>query len=409
MFAGNRYPVGLKRAAESLMKITDLRVYLTRAGTGRTWVFVEVDTDEGITGVGESTNSGGGGAIMLGHAYELIRADLSYFDFSEGLIGQDPSHINRIWHMIYRRFGTLGSRGFATTLCSGIDMALWDIKGKALGKPVYDLLGGPMRDSILLYSHVAPTDDIPKAVEDAKRQVALGYTALKLDPFGRFMGRKHRRYIDGKIPAEGATFGVELMAALREAVGPDIELMIDAHGNFDVPTAIDLCNRMLPYHLTWFEEPLQPESVEGLRQVRANTDIPLCTGERKYTRWDFVPILQEGLVNYIMPDICWTGGISEMVKIAVLAESYYVPISPHDASGPFNVVAGAHAMMGVPNFYRLEMTDHAVESYNAVLTEPLDIRDGCIHLPETPGLGYELDHDFIQAHPDPDWERIKGR
>ncbi|MBM3956913.1 MAG: mandelate racemase/muconate lactonizing enzyme family protein, partial [Gemmatimonadetes bacterium] len=106
------------------MKITDLRVYLTRAGTGRTWVFVEVDTDEGITGVGESTNSGGGGGIMVAHAYELIRADLEYFDFAQGLIGQDPAHIDRIWHTIYRRFGTLGSRGFATTLCSGIDMAL---------------------------------------------------------------------------------------------------------------------------------------------------------------------------------------------------------------------------------------------------------------------------------------------
>jgi galactonate dehydratase len=287
-------------------------------------------------------------------------------------------------------------------------MALWDIKGKALGRPVYDLLGGPMRDKVLLYSHVSPTNDIPKAVADAKRQVALGYSALKLDPFGKEMGPKHRRYIDGKISAAGAAFGEDLMAALREAVGPDVELMIDAHGNFDVPTAIELCNRMKPYNLTWFEEPTQPESIDALRQVRANTDIPLCTGERKYTRWDFVPILTEGLVNFIMPDICWTGGISEMRKIAILAESFYVPVSPHDASGPFNVLTGAHTMITVPNFYRLEMTDHAVNYYNNVLTEPLDIRDGYIHLPDRPGLGYELNHDFIKANPDPDWQRIKG-
>ncbi|MEX0762225.1 MAG: mandelate racemase/muconate lactonizing enzyme family protein [Dehalococcoidia bacterium] len=389
------------------MKITDLRVYLTRPGDSqRSWLFVEIDTDEGITGVGESTNSGGGGALVVGRAYEMLRHDLEGQDFSDGLIGQDPSHIDGIWHQIYRRFGTLGSRGFATTLASGIDMALWDIKGKALGRPVYDLLGGPMRDSVPVYSHVAPPGDIKACVEDAKRQVAMGYQALKLDPFSPEMGKSHRRYIDGKISAKGAAHAEDLMAALREGLGPDIELMIDAHGNFDVSTATEMCNRMMPFKLTWFEEPLQPESLEAHRQLRRNTDINLCIGERKYTRWDFVPYLQEGLVNYIMPDICWTGGISEMRKIAILAESYYVPISPHDASGAFNVITGAHVLMNVPNIYRLEMSDHSLDNYNAVITEPLDIRDGHLHLPNKPGLGYELNHDYIASHPDPEWERM---
>ena len=387
------------------MKITDLRVYLTKPNTGRTWVFVEIDTDEGITGLGESTNSGGGGALVIGRAYELLKNDLAGQDFSDGLIGQDPEHIDRIWHQVYRRFGTLGSRGFATTLCSGIDMALWDIKGKALNRPIYDLLGGPVRDRVPVYSHVAPADDIDACVSDAKRQVGLGYQALKLDPFGPEMGKKHRRYIDGKISPQGAEHAENLMAALREAVGPNIELMIDAHGNFDVSTATELCNRMTPYRLTWFEEPLQPESLEAMRQLRRNTDMNLCIGERKYTRWDFAPYLQEGIVNYIMPDICWTGGISEMKRIGVLAETYYVPISPHDASGPINVASGAHVLMNVPNIYRLEMSDHSVAAYNSVLTEPLDIRDGYFHMSSKPGLGWELDHDFIKSHSDPEWER----
>ena len=220
------------------------------------------------------------------------------------------------------------------------------------------------------------------------------------------MKKSHRRYIDGKISEEGASYADDLMSEIRKAIGPSIELMIDAHGNFDVSTATELCNRMKKHNLIWFEEPLQPESIDAHRQLRNNTDINLCIGERKYTRWDFAPYLQEGLVNYIMPDICWTGGISEMKRIATLAETFYIPISPHDASGAFNVISGAHVLMNVPNIYRLEMTDHSLENYNNVITEPLDIRDGFLHLNNKPGLGYELNHDFIKSNPDPEWEKI---
>ena len=389
------------------MKITDLKVYLTRPKSStRSWLFVEIDTDEGITGTGESTNSGGGGALVLAHTYNMMKNDLEGQDFSEGLIGENPSNIDYIWHKIYRRFGTLGSRGFATTLASEIEMALWDIKGKALNKPVWDLLGGKVREKVPVYSHVGFLDKIETAVSDAVRQVNLGYKALKLDPFMPEMKKSHRRYIDGKISEEGASYADDLMSEIRKAIGPSIELMIDAHGNFDVSTATDLCNRMKKHNLIWFEEPLQPESIDAHRQLRNNTDINLCIGERKYTRWDFAPYLQEGLVNYIMPDICWTGGISEMKRIATLAETFYIPISPHDASGAFNVISGAHVLMNVPNIYRLEMTDHSLENYNNVITEPLDIRDGFLHLNNKAGFGYELNQDFIKSNPDPEWEKI---
>jgi galactonate dehydratase len=385
------------------MKIADLRVYLAKAGSLPTWVFVEIDTDEGITGVGEATNAGGGGALVVGRAYELLKNDLAGQDFSEGLIGQEAGDIDRIWHQIYRRFGTLGSRGFATTLCSGIDMALWDIKGKALNRPVYDLLGGAVRDRVPVYSEARPLDDIDACVAYVKEQIALGYTAFKFDPFAPEKLKDRRRYIDGKISPAGADHAENLVAALREAVGPNIELMIDAHGVFDVSMATQMCNRMMPYKLTWFEEPLQPESIEAMRQLRGNTDMSLCIGERKYTRWDFAPYLQECIVNYIMPDVCWSGGISEIKRIATLAETYYVPIAPHFSSGPLNMAASAHILMNVPNIYRLEMSHSGLEADNSALTEPMDVRDGYFHMNDKPGLGFDLDHDFLESHTDPVW------
>ena len=313
----------------------------------------------------------------MGRGYELLKDDLDYSDFADGVVGDDPNHIEMIWNKVYRRFGTLGSRGLGTTLCAGLDMALWDIKGKALGRPVYDLLGGPVRDDVRLYSHPASPDDIDACVADAKRQVAAGYKALKTDPVfcgnGQTPSPLHPTV---RSPLQAAHTRSTLWRRFARRVGPDIELLIDAHGNFDVATATDLCNKMMPYDITWFEEPLQPESTEALRQLKSNTDMPLCIGERKFNRWDFVPVLTEGLVNFIMPDICWSGGISEMKKMAILAESFYIPISPHDASGAFNVIAGAQVMITVPNFYRLEMNDNTVDAYNSVLTEPLDIRDG---------------------------------
>ncbi|HIF11448.1 MAG TPA: mandelate racemase/muconate lactonizing enzyme family protein [Dehalococcoidia bacterium] len=390
------------------MKITDIKVWPTRVVENRSWIFIEVNTDEGITGFGEATNSGGGGVIMVARMVELIRDTVEGADFAEGLIGQDANDIERIWQNLYRRFTTLGPRGLVTSVISGVDMALWDIKGKALGVPVYELLGGKVRDSIQLYTHVSNQADPVAAAHHARELVDMGHTALKTDPFSPEMGQHHRRYMDGRISAAGAQHGVDVMTAIREEVGPEIDLMIDAHGNFNVATAIDLCNRMTPINLTWFEEPVQPESLNALRQVKAGTDVPLCVGERLYTRYDFADVLSEGLANYIMPDICWTGGISEMRKIATLAETYYVPISPHDASGSLNVVGGAHVMMTTPNFYRLETSRPTPEEYNRVLTEPIEFIDGHLTLPDKPGLGVELDVEFMAAHPDPHWAQAGG-
>jgi galactonate dehydratase len=390
------------------MKITDLRVWLTAIpieGFGfRTWVFLEIDTDEGITGVGEASSTGGGGSVVIGSMLNNLRNTKVTTDFRESLIGEDPENIDKIWHKLWRRYtGGGGWSGFVTTMISGIDIALWDIKGKALGKPIYSLLGGAFRDKILLYTHVKAGDP-DAAAAHARSLVAEGYTALKTDPYMPEMRKHHRQYTTGTISAEGAALGEDTMAAIREAVGPNIEVLLDAHGNFNVPTAIKLCRMMEPYDLTWFEEPVPPESLDALRQVRESVNIPLCTGERLYTRFGFYPVLNERLVDYIMPDIVWTGGISETRKIANLAEIFHIPVTPHDANGPINIIAGAHTMMTVPNFYRLELVSSWMDNYNACIEPHLDIRDGYLHLSDRPGLGVELNKDFLESHVDPDWQ-----
>ena len=280
-------------------------------------------------------------------------------------------------------------------------IALWDIKGKALGRPIYDLLGGPVRDNILLYTH--PRYGPPETVAgSARQQVDEGYTAVKTDPFWEEMGPYHTAYLSGVISRRGEERGAEIVAAVREAVGPEVEILIDCHGNFDVASTIRCANTLAPYNIGWFEEPVPPESYDALRQVREAVDVRICVGERLFTRWDFLPVLQNRLADYLMADVCWTGGISELKRIASMAEAYYVAMSPHGAMVPIQIVAGAHAMMTVPNFYRLEITSRWLPAFNAAIDPALDIRGGVLHLSDRPGLGIELDMDYVRSRLAPD-------
>ena len=176
-------------------------------------------------------------------------------------------------------------------------------------------------------------------------------------------------------------------------------MLIDAHGRFNVPTAIRLCRTLEDAgQIDWFEEPVPVESYHALRQVREKVNASICVGERLHTRWEFVPIFEQELADYVMPDVTWTGGITELKKIATMAEAYYVPISPHDASGPINVVAGAQVMMTVPNFYRLETARWDLSSYNVLLETPLNNAGGRLHLMDAPGLGITMNVEFLRAH-----------
>ncbi|MEX0762258.1 MAG: mandelate racemase/muconate lactonizing enzyme family protein [Dehalococcoidia bacterium] len=381
------------------MKITGVTPWLINASaayrdkkTGQ-YIFVEVTTDEGITGWGEVTTT----SVVANRAICAVLAQMN-----ELLVGENPSRIEAIWNKVFRAFTYMGSRGATANAISGIDIALWDIRGKALGLPIYELLGGPVRETVALYTHPSPNIGPDEAARQAKEIVATGHKAIKFDPFPR-MAEEMNGYLSGKMDAEGEQFGADVTAAIREAAGPDIELLIDAHARFDVPTAIRLANRLAPYNLTWFEEPVPVESYHALRQVRERISVPISVGERLHTRWEFVPILENELADFVMPDVTWTGGISELKKISTMAEAYYVPVSPHDASGPINVLAGAHVMMTVPNFYRLETARAKLDAYDILIAEPLDIREGELHMPDKPGLGLELDMDFLRSHADPEF------
>ena len=178
--------------------------------------------------------------------------------------------------------------------------------------------------------------------------------------------------------------GVKMIEGIRKAIGPDIQLLIDAHALYNVPTAIRLANRLAPYDITWFEEPCPPESYDALESVRNQVPTRICVGERLYTRFEFLPLLNRHLTDYIMPDVTWTGGISELKKIATLAETFYIPISPHDASGPVNLMAGAQVSITTPNFYRLEARRVKLDFYNEFLEEPLKIDGDAVVDPERP-------------------------
>ena len=384
------------------MKITGVRPWLVKA-QGTYWgeyLFVEVTTDEGVTGWGEITTT----TKIANRALCAILRQLGRM-----IEGEDPAEIERIWHRLFRSFTYMGSRGAAVECVSGIDIALWDMRGKGLGRPIYELRGGPVRDEISLYTHPDQSRFTTKegVVAEIRAIVDSGHTALKFDPFP-YQGardadgvpREHRDgYLDGSMTRREEREAAELTALIRETAGPDVDVLIDAHGRFDVPTAIRLCNALVEAgDIDWFEEPVPPESYKALSLVRDKVGAAISVGERGHTRWDFVPIFENKLADYVMPDVTWTGGITELKKIATLAEAYFIPVSPHDASGPINVVAGAQVMMTVPNFYRLETSRWDLGGYNDFILTPLDNSNGSLKLSRAPGLGIEMNRAFLEAN-----------
>lgn len=371
------------------MKITDIKSYVLAPIPSNPWIFVEILTDEGVTGLGECTDYAS--TPILINAIESIKPLV---------VGQDPSHIEEIWQRISRNYSTLNIRGFVSHVVSAVDIALWDIRGKVLDVPVYQLIGGPLRASVPLYTHIQDQRgvSIAEAVELTKDVISEGYTAIKTDPFkwqrslaGEYMGADMVERLSPKAIEEAMMW----MTAVRETVGSDYELMVDAHGRFDTASAIAAGRALEAINLIWYEEPVPPESFEALRQVRESTNIPICMGERHFTRYDYVALLENRLVDYIMPDICWTGGISEIKRIASMAEAYYVRVSPHDALGPVSIMSGFHASMTIPNFYRLECIHTWFEDFAKIIRPMFDYHDGAIWPSNRPGLGIELNHDTI--------------
>jgi galactonate dehydratase len=346
------------------MKITDVRTYLVNADEGptygrphgRNWLFVKVYTDEGLTGVGE----GGGWPEVVQKGIEELK---------HLLVGQDPFQVERLWYMLYDCVHSHGLTGAVRGgVLSAIDMALWDIKGQALGVPVYELLGGKFGDRIRVYGHAS-------TVEVAEQLIARGFTAFKCGP------------------------SAETIRILREAVGYEVEIGVHCHGEFTAAAAIQLGKAIEPYGPAFLEEPTSPDDFEALAKVAAKVDVPLAAGERVYHKWACKDLLSRQLIDIIQPEITRIGGITESKKVAALAEAHQVKVAPHDGSaGPIAEMANLHFLASIPNCLYLEHRATDVPWRTEVVTGAIPDRDGHIEVPNRPGLGIELNEAEIARH-----------
>src|SRR5579859_2442154 len=357
------------------MKITVVRNRLMRVER-QNWHFVEVETDEGLVGVGEASVEWRERAVAA-----------AVDELSEMLIGQDPNLVEHHWQRLHRHGFWRGGVILGSAM-SGIDQALWDLKGKRLGVPVYDLLGGPTRQRVRLYTHVHGAT--PEAVaEHALELVARGYTALKMGVPRAAAAADERSLLRATVAR---------VEALRRAVGEEIDLMLDNHGQLAPGDAIELGRALAPFGLLFFEEPVPPDTPEALARVAAaQLPIRLATGERLFSKWDYLPVLAQNLVDVAQPDICHAGGLTELRKIAALAEASYIKIAPHNPNGPVATIASVHLAASIPNFLILELAQQSLR--DAVQTQRLVIREGWAELPRQPGLGIALNDEVIAALP----------
>lgn len=357
------------------MKITDVEIIQALH-----WPFVRIHTDGGISGIGEAS---------LQQKELAVRAEvMAYRDF---LIGQNPFEIERIWNALHRR--TVWSGGPVTmTAISGIEQALWDIKGKAAGMPVYELLGGRVRNRVKAYANGwfgdarTPEEHATKATA----VVAQGYETIKWYPFG---------YSAQMVTREEEEHAVTCMQAIREAVGPKVNIAVDVRCRLNMWSAIRMAEKLQPYDVFWYEEPLLWDNISALAEVTRAVDVPIATGERLYTRWEFREVLEANAARFIQPDICHAGGIFELRKIAAMAEVYYVMVAPHNSNGPISTVASVHLDACTPNAVMQELVVSRLPLYNELLTEPLVVKDGYIQLPDGPGWGVDIIPDAEERYP----------
>jgi galactonate dehydratase len=371
------------------MKITDVQACVIgreeEHSGGSVWTFVRIYTDEGIVGTGEC-NSGGPG-------YSGFAVKSAILSMKRWLIGEDPFNVNLIYEKL-RRVGRYGGSTnppliFALT---GIDNALYDIAGKALGVPVYKLLGGKFRDRIRLYAdcHAGESDDAKAYGEKAMEVVDMGFSAVKFDVDNTGTGKLDR--FNWTVGAKEMTHIIGLIEGIRDALGYEIDLAIDCHGQFDLPSAITLAKAVEPLRLLWLEEPVPSENVKTLAQVKASSSTVICTGENLYTRYDFLELFANNAVDVIMPDLAKAGGIAEAKRIADIADAHYIPIAPHNVSSPMGMMAACHVLASVPNFLLLEFHALNIPWWNdlCVGDKPF-VENGFMTVSERPGVGIELD------------------
>jgi galactonate dehydratase len=361
------------------VKITDVKHYLTM-DVRSSAVFIQIETDAGITGYGEATN------------HFLPNASLGMLqDLTPYLIGEDPERIEYLWQACFRRRFYRGGPATGAAI-SAIDMALWDIKGKAYGVPVYQLLGGLARTRVRLYGHVTGRT-AEEAAQQACDRVARGLTAIR---FRAFHSYDDVDLHDHKLAVRQQ---IEYLAAIREAVGDEIDLILECHGRYDPEWAIEVARQAEPYHPFMIEDPVRHENPQAMAQVRAHTSIPLATGERYHNKWEFRELIVNQYVNYLRPDVCHCGGISEIRKIAAIGETYYQSLILHNNAGPLGTAASLHAALAIPNVTLLEAPWANREAETDVCWPYPEIVDGYALPLEGPGLGIEFDEELAASKP----------
>ncbi len=363
------------------MKIEKIEVLLT-AAVWRNFLFVKLTTDEGIVGWGDGT---------LEWKESTVR-DLILDLGRRYVIGHNPFDIESLWFQLYQVEHNTGPIMYAAM--AGIETALWDIVGKASGLPVYNLVGGIVRNRLKAYANgwYAYDGDCGKLAARAQEAVSRGYRALKFDPFGPG-GRELSR--------EDFKQSCRVVETVRQAVGDDIELLLEFHGRFSPITALEAIRAMVPYRPGWCEEPIPAHNHESMAQVVAASPLRIATGEHTYSRFGFLDLLARKAAHVIQPDIVYGGGFMETKKIAALAEAHYVSVAPHNCRGPLGTVIAMHLCANIPNFHILETFEDYDVPWRCDLTPGTPrVREGFYELPVRPGWGVDVDEKLIAAHPE---------
>ncbi len=378
------------------MKLSDLDILITSPPApgwgGQYWILVKLTTDDGLTGWGECY------AASVGP--EAMRAVIEDV-FTRHMAGESPEDIEKMYRRAYSSGFTQRPDLTVMGAFSGLEIACWDILGKARGRPVWALLGGMMNERIRAYTYLYPLPhhDLTEfwvspdmAADSALDAVNRGYTAIKFDPAGPYTMR------GGHMPAmSDISLSVAFCKAIREAVGDRADLLFGTHGQFTTAGAIRLAKAIEPYSPLWFEEPVPPDNAAQMAQVAQATSIPVATGERLCTKAEFAPVLRQGAAAILQPALGRAGGIWEMKKVAAMAEVYNAQMAPHLYAGPVEWAANIHFAASIPNLLMCETIE--TEFHGALIKNAIRVEDGFVTPHDTPGLGIEVDEDLARAHP----------
>jgi len=370
------------------VEITHIEIHRVDASARGHWIFVQIHTDAGISGVGEASQSGNDGLVM---------AVLDQLGMK--LVGADPTQVEVLWERMARGGGVFsGDAGrIGATALSAVDQALWDLAGKALEVPAWQLMGGKRRDRVRVYANLnrGTRDRSPQGFADAaSRAVDVGFSAVKSTPFDEV----HWRRMDKEGITRDTAIGIERLEKTREAIGDNVELLVDCHQRFDLALAFKVADQVRPLNLYWFEEPVPCGQVDALRQLRLHSGHNVAGGESLVGREGFWDYITKEAVDVLMPDVKHAGGITECRRIASLAEVVQMPIAPHSPAGPVSTMAGVHLAATTANFTVLEYAFGEVDWRSELVRPAEEIAEGYIQVPDRPGLGIELDAAVLMAH-----------